>query len=377
MNESENFQVRDVFNPEAVAKLADDLQAAWRNFNAAAFQKQILAKLAVQTYSERKQAITDALSAHLPADFEQAVGILLQALPPPLEGEGLDVKDRFILVCLTAYVAKHGLHRERLDFSLQALYEMTKRFSAEFDIRHFIAAFPEPTLAVLHQWAKDSNMHVRRLVSEGSRPYLPWGKRLVQFDKDPMPALALLEHLRTDPEEYVRRSVANHLNDVAKKHPEKVVQLLKRWKAEVPSTTLDRLIRHATRTLVKQGHPEALALQGFSKGAEVAVEKLTITPSPVKLGENIQFSFQLDATGRDQQKLVVDYGIYFLKANGRHALKIFKLGVYELAPNAGLSITRNFSFRPITTRVYYPGLHKLIIQVNGVEMIQREFEVIA
>jgi len=269
---AENFQIRDVFNPTSVNGLADIIKKAYKKFNAAAFTKEILDELPEQTYSERWKHIAACLKKYLPDDFPTAVDILLRSQIPAYKSDILEgTNERFIMVPVTAYVSQNGL--EHYELSMQALYEMTKRLTAEWDIRIFIETYPKKTMALLKKWAKDKDPHVRRLVSEGSRPYLPWGKKLKAFEADPKPTLALLEILKNDPSEYVRRSVANHLNDHSKKHPEIVIKTLSRWKKEFPHKNMERLIKHATRTLIKNGHSGALELLGFKKGAKVKIEK--------------------------------------------------------------------------------------------------------
>lgn len=367
----ENFQIRDVFNPRVITRLAEDLRHAWSGFQSDAFLGMILPNLAEMTYSERSKAITHALKVHLPADFPDAAALLVRVLPPPLKGEEEETYDRFIIAPQTAYISRYGM--EHFEVSIRALYEMTKRFTAEWDIRHFIDRYPEKTLAVLAEWAEDENLHVRRLVSEGSRPRLPWGTRLQRFIADPRPAIVLLEKLKTDPSLYVRRSVANHLNDIAKDHPDLLVNTLERWKNEHASPELDWLIKHALRTLVKDGHPGALQLLGFEKGALVTLENFRLQPETIQMGEHLTFSFTLVSTAPKPQKLVVDYVVYFMKANGSLAPKVFKLTTTTLAPGESKNVEKRHPFRKITTREYYPGEHRLAVQVNGTTFDHKSF----
>ncbi len=367
----ETFQIRDVFNPRVITRLAEDLHQRWPGFPTEAFLRMVLPRLSEMTYSERSKAITHALKAHLPEDFPTAAALLVDALPSPLEGEEENTYDRFIIAPQTAYISRYGM--DHFEVSIQALYEMTKRFTAEWDIRHFIDRYPEKTLAVLAVWAEDENLHVRRLVSEGSRPRLPWGTRLQRFIADPRPAIALLEKLKTDPSLYVRRSVANHLNDIAKDHPDLLVNTLGRWKNEHTSPELDWLVKHALRTLVKDGHPGALSLLGFQKGALASIENFRIEPESIPIGETLTFSFRLISNGSAPQQMVVDYIVYFMKANGTLAPKVFKLTTVALAAGEGKNIEKRHSFRKITTREYYPGEHRLAIQVNGETLDHKSF----
>lgn len=221
------FQVRDVFNERVVDQLAADLKRAWPGFDANGFSRTINSRLKSFSFSERAALILDSLWEFLPKDYPHALKIILKSLPPELENREITNYDRFIIMPLNDYVAKYGL--EHYDLSMQALYELTKRFTAEGAIRAFILSEPKKTLAILSRWAEDKNCHVRRLASEGTRPRLPWTMQLKPFINDPRPVLTLLEKLKTDPELMVRRSVANNLNDIAKDNPDLVVATLKRW----------------------------------------------------------------------------------------------------------------------------------------------------
>ena len=368
---SDNFQIRDVFNPDAVNAMAGRLKKAWPSFKQKKFTEYINPKLPGLTYSERLKFITSALEKYLPNDFPKAVKILLAAQLLPYRSDVLEnANERFITVCQTAYISRRGL--DYFDISMNALYEMTQRMSAEWDIRIFLEKYPEKTMAVLKKWATDENPHVRRLVSEGSRPFLPWGKRLNRFKENPQLTIELLELLKNDPSEYVRRSVANHLNDHAKNHPDLVVKTLKKWKREHPHKDMERLIKHATRTLVKNGHAGALELIGFKKGAKVNVENFEVDKK-IKIGDYLYFSFDVVSASSNQQKIVIDYLVYFKKSNGSWSPKVFKLTEKEIAGGQTISLKKRHSFKVITTRVYYSGRHKLAVQINGEEKALAEF----
>ncbi len=367
----ENFQIRDVFSPKAVNEMADRLHKTWPVFDKKKFTKSINPELPKLTYSERLKLITINLEKHLPTDFPKAVEILLSAQLPPYDSDILgNPNERFITVTNTAFISRNGL--EHFDISMNALYEMTKRLTAEFDIRIFLDKYPDETLAILKKWAKDKNPHVRRLVSEGSRPFLPWGKRLNNIKDNPMLTLELLELLKNDPSEYVRRSVANHLNDHTKNHPDLIVKTLKKWKKEHPGKNMDRLIKHATRTLIKNGHAGALELLGFERGAAAVVKKLAVDKK-IKIGGYLNFSFNIVSTGNKLQNLIVDYIIYFKKSDGSLSPKVFKMTTKKISKKETISLSKRHSFKIITTRVYYMGKHQLAIQINGEEKSKTDF----
>lgn len=371
---AENFQIRDVFNSQVVNAMAERIEASYPGFDISGFKQIINPELPDLTYSERLQLITNALERFLPKDFPTATKIIVDSLLPPYGTDNLEEGyDRFIVATKAAFIGRNGL--DHFDISMNALYEITKRLTSEWGIRSFLIKYPDQSLSVLKKWATDEDPHVRRLVSEGSRPFLPWGKKLVQFEKDPEPTLALLEYLKNDPSEYVRRSVANHLNDHSKNHPDRVVETLSRWQQEHPGKNMTRLIKHATRTLLKQGHPGAMELLGFKKGAAVKVTQLKAEPS-VMIGNYLNFSFDLVSTGTSPQALMIDYMIYYQKANGSLSPKVFKLSTKELKPGQQMSFKKRQSFKIITTRTFHTGLHRLGIQVNGEEMAAVEFELL-
>jgi 3-methyladenine DNA glycosylase AlkC len=271
------------------------------------------------------------------------------------------------------FVAKYGL--DYFDISMQALYQMTKRFTAEGAIRAFIQKYPDRTLTVLQQWAEDPNCHVRRLVSEGTRPRLPLAPRLRDFVHHPRPVLALLEQLKTDPELMVRRSVANNLNDIAKDHPDLVLETLARWKQAVDPAT-QWIAGHAARTLLKQGHMGALALLGYPAENNISVASFQLNQTSVRMGEDLVFTIEILSTTDAPQNLLIDYVVHHLKANGKLAPKVFKLAKKRLVPRAMLSLTKRHAFRPLSTRVYYPGRYALEFQINGQRWGWQEFELV-
>lgn len=355
--------MRDLFfNETGLRTLADRLHRVWPAFEVARFVDTVLPRLPELGLNERNHLIRDTLRAQLPADFPRTASLLVKSLGPECPPEGSESYSGFYVMSLCAYVAEYGQAHPRE--SLDALKEMTRRFSAEFAIRPFLDRHTELTLATLRTWARDPHPQVRRLVSEGSRPRLPWGSRLHRFVKNPRPTLALLELLKEDDVLYVRRSVANHLNDIAKDHPDLVVATLRRWqKSRHPGTQW--LVKHALRTLLKQGHPEALALLGYPTGAKVGLAKLTVSPRRIRTGEAITFSFTLVSRADRPQPLMIDYVLHYRKASGRTSPKVFKLTTRTLPARGRTTVEKRHSFRPIGIRPYYPGGHALEIQVNG------------
>lgn len=319
---------------------------------------QISRELDLLELKPRVRRVRDELRELLPKDYPKALKVLLRAFA---EGnlEGFD------LWPFTEFIQTYGLDHPRE--SLEALKKITRKFTGEFAVRPFLKKHHKTTMDFLRECATDTDVHVRRWVSEGSRPRLPWGERLDVFIQNPRATLVFLDHLRHDSELYVRKSVANHLNDIAKDHPEVVIEVLRRWKKSVPShhsEKIDWITRHSLRTLIKAGHPDAMALMGVSP-PKVEVSKLRIDGSKFREGQSMKFSFDIQSKSPQSQKLIVDYVIHYVKSNGKTAPKVFKLKTLTLNPSEKVSIVKSHSLKRVTTRKHYPGSHTVEIQING------------
>ncbi|GJM36290.1 MAG: hypothetical protein DHS20C18_52910 [Saprospiraceae bacterium] len=357
----EGFKLKEIINQEMVANIAADIHAAWSDFDREAFERAVLAKLKPLSFSERANLIMEKMAVYLPTDYPKALAILTKSFGPETKVQEPGNYDSFYYWPHANFVAHYGL--EYFDLSMQALYEITKRFTSEFPIRAFISKYPEKTMHLLHRWVKDDNEHVRRLVSEGTRPRLPWASRLPQFQEDPQPVIDLLEKLKEDPELYVRRSVANNLNDIGKDNPELVVKVLTRW-SKINNEGTQWIIKHAARSLIKAGHTEVLSLLGYPPNVKLVLRDFS-TDTKVRQGEKMSFSFSITSRENQPVNLMIDYLIHFMKANGQQSAKVFKLSKKTIAPGETLAFTKNQSFKPISTRVYYPGVHAVEVQVNG------------
>jgi 3-methyladenine DNA glycosylase AlkC len=358
---AEGFQLREVFNQEGVLHLANSIKKTWSQFSKDQFIQFILPKLDDLSFGDRNQLIKDGLKEFLPKDIPTAIKILLDSLDEEIDLNNYNGMDGFITLPQCAFVREMGI--DRFDLSMNAFYEMTKRFSAEFDIRAFITKYPEKAISLLHEWTQDQNYHVRRLVSEGTRPRLPLGSRLPQFQKDPTLVLELLEKLKDDSELYVRRSVANNLNDISKDNPDIVVKTLQRW-SENQSKEMQWVIRHALRTILKQGHQGALELLGYPYDAKLEVQNLVLSEE-VTIGSHLEFSFKITSTAETDQELMIDYIVHYMKANGKTAPKVFKLSKKTVKAGETLSFSKKHSVKQMSTRKHYAGEHALEMQVNG------------
>ncbi|MEJ2680452.1 MAG: DNA alkylation repair protein [Gammaproteobacteria bacterium] len=364
---------KNEYNSEMITQIGDHLKRAWKGFDKNEFVKTAVRNLENLELKERIAHIANALSIYLPSDYNQSVSILHKALAPEQEdwqaGKELGVTG-WATLPFNHYVSQHGL--AHFDVSMAFFKASTSRFSAEFDIRFFLISDQMRTLALLKKWTKDPNYHVRRLVSESTRPRLPWAMRLQSFIDDPTPIFPLLETLRDDEEEYVRRSVANSLNDISKDHPELVEKIAKAWLKNADQNR-KRLVKHACRTLIKQGHKSTLKTLGYNDPA-ITVEKLNVQTPHVTFGGTLVFDIILRSASDKPQNLIVDYVIHHRKANGSTSPKVFKWKMTVLKPNAVLHARKSHAIRKITTRRYYHGTHSVEILVNGVSLSKQNFE---
>lgn len=361
---------KNLLNFAGVRRAGVELERAWPAFDRRDFERIASAeRLAELELKARAMCVADALEATLPDSFDRACSVIEASLgaPVPVDGVAAARDERatglagWIVWPLGEFVARRGL--DEPERALRALRELTQRLTAEFAIRPFVVRHPKLVLATLQRWTNDPSAHVRRLCSEGTRPRLPWGLRLDAFVTDPSPTLPLLAALQDDQSEYVRRSVANHLNDIAKDHPDVVVAWVKR---HLPDATPARraLLSHASRTLVKSRHPKMLALWGA--GAKfVGRVKFTATPARVQIGETVELRLELTSTAAKRQALLIDYVVHHVRANGATSPKVFKGWKLELGARERRELSKRHSFRPVTTRKYYPGRHTFEVSLNG------------
>ena len=366
--------LKNSFGPDVPGRIGDLVESAYPAFDRAAFLRAALNGYDELELTPRARQISHALAAHLPADREAAIRHVIDALGPAFESSELSGMDSFLYLPFVYFVADYGL--EHFEVSMEAQYELTQRFTAEFSLRFFIERYPERTFERLAVWATDPNVHVRRLVSEGTRSRLPWAPRLRLVQEDPEPVLGLLEMLKDDPEEYVRRSVANNLNDIAKDHPDRVVEVARRWWSDA-SAGLERrkLVRHGLRTLVKAGHRGALDVLGFGEDSPVELDGFSCSPPSVPIGASVRLEARfLNPTARPARTLI-DFRIHFVKANGGSSPKVFKGGELDLGPSETARLRKTISVRQHTTRKHYPGPHRVEVLVNGRSVPVEGFEV--
>jgi len=368
VTEEEPFTLKEsLFSEESVTGFAAAIQGVYPAFDVDAFLRGVFDQAwPDRALKDRMRHLTVILHAGLPADYRQAAALLIEAAPR-LSGGG------FIDMVPCDYAAVYGL--DDLATSIQLMEEATKLTSAEFAVRPFIEKYPRPMMAQMLAWAGHEHAGVRRLASEGCRPRLPWGIRLHDLVADPAPILPILEKLKHDPSESVRRSLANNLNDISKDHPDVVLDLLRRWNAaEEGDEEIEWITGRALRTLVKAGDARALELLGYPADPQIAVRRVRVEPERLPIGEAVTLTYELESTGETDQNLTVDYVVYLLRANGRQTAKVFKHKQISLAPGQVVLIQKKQSFRPVTTRKYYPGPHAIAPQINGRLFERVDFE---
>ncbi len=371
---AQGYSLKDqLFNEGSIGDLAAEFAAGVPGFDADAFQADVMAGLAGRGLLERLDWIADCLEPRLSADFPQMAEQLEAAMVPPLDPLLSDDDfGRFIHAVPGILAVRHGLeaHRER---ALDLLFEATKRFSMEFYIRPFLNRWPDKTMARLEQWAEDENYHVRRLVSEGTRPKLPWASKI---DLEPGAAVPLLDRLHGDRTRFVTRSVANHLNDIAKSDPDCVVDTLLKWRDRDQQNRkeLDWMTRHALRSLIKQGHVGALGLLGYRSDVDVSVE-VSLATNTVRIGEELAFECQI--LTQEALPVLVDYVLHFNRPSGRPGRKVYKLKQGKARAGEALVMSKRHKLKgDATTFTLHPGPHRIELQVNGRIVADAEFELL-
>jgi 3-methyladenine DNA glycosylase AlkC len=379
--------LKNLFGHAMVHRAAQAIERVHPAFDAAGFTAQALDGYDDLELTPRCRQIAAAMADFLPTDRGQAIEIVVASLGPVLENcdpadaqpsGDADVDDNhmsgFFYMPHGYFLADHG--DGEFERVMTANYEITKRATSEFSIRTPLRDEPERTLERLASWAHDENVHVRRLVSEGTRPRLPWSFRLKNFQQDPMPVVALLEILKDDPVEYVRRSVANNLNDIAKDHPEVVIDVARRWWAD-GDRNRRRLVRHALRTLIKDANLDALDILGYGPSSSAVVASVSIEPAVAKIGDKVKIEVQVHNPRSSSAGALVDLRVHFVKANGSTSPKVFKGAELDIAPGETGLVRKSVSVAQHSTRTHYPGEHQVEIMLNGATHPAGSFTLIA
>ena len=366
-----SFQLKDFYSPEFYQRFSKILEKELPGFDKESFLKLIFDKdWESRELKERMWHTSQVLNRFFPEDFEQAGQLIIQLVDVLIADGFTDAALQFMF--LPDYVERYGM--EDFDTATSVFEHITPFTSCEFAVRPFIIRYPDKMVDRMNAWSKHPNEHVRRLASEGARSRLPWAIALPAFKNDPAPVLPILENLKSDPSEYVRRSVANNLNDIAKDNPHITLKISKRWIGK--SLETDRLVKHACRTLLKAGNSEAMQLFGYGKPEDFEVSDFTIETPEVHFNGEAGFSFKVQNTSSNTELVRIEYGMYFMKANGSLSKKVFKISEKPMGPGSWHQVLRKQSFRPISTRKYYSGRHEVSIIINGEEKARKAFKLL-
>lgn len=356
-------KLKDIFfSKKFISDLSGSIKDVSPKFDKSEFNKKIYTQdWKEKELKEKMRHTTNCLYDSLPNKYSEALKILKKIAPSFGSFDAMVFPD---------YVACYGL--DNWDLSLPALALFTKHSSSEFAIRPFLERDPTRAMDFMYKWSKDKNHHVRRLASEGCRPRLPWAMALHHFKNDPSPILPVIETLKNDPSEYVRKSVANNLNDISKDHPEVVLDRCERWFGESKNT--DWIIKHACRTMLKAGNKRALILFGFGDPKNITINDLSLNSQSINIGDELQFEFDLDLKSKKDCLIRIEYGVDYVKSKGKLSRKIFQLKEGEFSPGKH-TLTKKHSFLNRSTRKHYPGQHHISIMVNGVEKAKSSFNI--
>jgi 3-methyladenine DNA glycosylase AlkC len=355
--------LKEMFNEVFYSRLAAAFKNIHKPFPSEKFLRDVLEPLNRLSLNERMRHTSVVLKAHLPSNYKTSIGIMKDVIPMLSTG--------YTTLIFPDFVSQFGTS----DFqtSIDALRYFTKFGSSEFAIRTFLKMDLDRTIREMYDWSEDENDHVRRLSSEGSRPRLPWSFKLDAIIQNPKYTQPILENLKQDDSLYVRKSVANHINDISKDSPDFVLRLIKGWDQSQPHTMW--IIKRGCRSLFKLGDKKSLRAFKYTDKVVVSIKKFTLTPRSVKIGDPMTFRFELISEKNSTQRLMIDYRIYYVKKTGASLPKVFKLKEVELSPGSSMAIMKKQSFQDFTTRKHFQGKHKLEILVNGKVIKEAKFEV--
>jgi len=363
--------LKDIYSPAFYDSFSDTVSKVMPSFNKATFLNLIFDdNWENKELKDRMKHTSFVLNNFLPDDFEKAADTILNIITELRKRQMREITVEYMF--FPGYIETFGL--DHFDTSIKTIECVTQFTSCEFAVRPFIIKYGERMMKQMYQWSLHESHHVRRLASEGSRPRLPWAIALPEFKNNPNPILPILENLKTDNSDYVRRSVANNLNDISKDNPNIVIAIAEQWKGYGKET--DALIKHGCRTLLKQGNPEILNYYGLNVSDKIQVRDLKILTPQVKVGSDLKFSFTLINLDSKTQTVRIEYAIYYLRQNGQLSKKVFKISEREVKPTEKIIFNKSQSFRIITTRRFYIGQQKLSIIINGQEKQENTFELI-
>jgi 3-methyladenine DNA glycosylase AlkC len=353
--------LKDIYSKEFLNNFAAKVQSAYSIFDKNGFLGSVMdSSWEELTLKARIRKISKTLGEYLPVSYEEALEILF-SIDESCVG--------FPYLFFPDFVEVYGQADENWELSINALERFTEKSSSEFAVRSFIMKDTKRMMLKMLEWSKSSNEHVRRLSSEGCRPRLPWGEALPMFKKDPTLVQLVLEALKDDASLYVRKSVANNLNDISKDNPSIILYTIIAWSGVSDNT--DWILRRGSRSLIRKAHPEVMKLFGYEETTADSLVKdvcLYINPNILKMGDSCELSYELNFREGESMHIRIEYGIYFVKARGNTSLKKFFLCDKTVQGGEKIIGTKAHSWQELTTRKHYPGEHKIVLLVNGLEV---------
>ncbi len=349
------MNLKDEFNKAFIEELGNKISEKATSFNRNSFLKSIINdNWEERELKDRMRFITTNINSHLNFPYSKQIEILSQIVDEYGGLKGMLFPD---------FIQVYGL--DDLKTSLKAIELFTVYSTSEFAIRPFIENYQKQAMKQMLDWSSHQNHHLRRLSSEGCRPKLPWSQPLRGFIADPTPALPILENLKNDSSLYVRKSVANHLNDISKDHPKLVLKITENWYGKTKET--DWIVKHALRTLLKKGDKNALSIFGLDNSSQIETGNLTLSESSIKIGDIIHFDFDIINTSKQERSIRLEYKVAFVKANGSTSNKVFQISEFHLKANSTKHFKRKQWFKELSTRKHYPGKHQITLVINGDE----------
>ncbi|MCF6347367.1 MAG: DNA alkylation repair protein [Flavobacteriaceae bacterium] len=363
--------LKNIYSQQFFDKFTIAIKQILHDFDKTSFLNQIYDNEWEQReLKQRMRHIVLMLKPHLPVNYNELIKTVLEIIQQLQKNKVNEAS--FEWMFLPEFVELYGLDKDDFKVSIKAFESITQFTSCEFAVRPFIIKYPEQMISQMLSWSNHKHAMVRRLSSEGCRPRLPWAMAIPALKSDPTPIIPILENLKIDTSESVRRSVANNLNDISKDNPNTVIELIKKWKGKTKET--DWLVKHASRTLLKQGNAEMMELFGFGSLENIQIDNLQILTPKIKIGEALLFTFQLKNIANSSSKIRLEYGLYYQKANGSLSRKVFTISEKEYPKNSTTTINRKQPFKVITTRKLHLGLHQLSLIINGKEFEKVDFK---
>lgn len=356
--------LKEMFNKNFYERLAIEIYKVDKNFHSDNFVSEVTEQIESRSLNQRLRNTSVVLKNYLPKKYGAAVE-LLKTIAPSFNAH-------YTAFLFPDYIGLYG--HENYDLSIETLKYLTQFGSSEFAIREFLKRNFNKTIRVMNKWAEDENYHVRRLASEGSRPRLPWSFKLDEVIKNPKVTKSILEKLNNDEVLYVKKSVANHLNDISKENTDYMLNLISTWNINNEHTAW--IVKHASRTLIKKGHLQSLAIFDFEKKPKIKIENFELNARKIKIGSVLQFNFTVISEKNNPQKLVIDYIIHYCKKSGVLFPKVFKLKEVMLAPKQTIKVIKKQAFQQLSTRTLYEGNHFIEIKINGKSYIKQSFALI-